>query len=104
MWLWIAGAVVLAAGAVVPPWLVRARGRRAQYAAARDRAQAAMSRLETALDTSQDTGDAAVAARTAARRCLTLAGAELAGPDTTEGFRRAEERARQGLTALGIRD
>jgi hypothetical protein len=57
IWLWIAGGVVLAGGAVLPPLLARRRSAHRAYVAARDRAHAAMSRLEWAIDAAGGGGD-----------------------------------------------
>ncbi len=106
IWLWIGGGLVLAAGAVLPPLLTRRRAGRRAYADARDRAHAAMSRLEWAIDAAGDGhgGDGASGSDSAtaeARRCFTLAGSALAGPDTAGAFGLAESWARRGLAALG---
>lgn len=98
-WLWIVGAVVLVAGAVLPALLSRRRAGRREFVAARDRARSARSRLEWALDRAGEEQDPAAVEQ--ARRCLTLAGSALAGSDTAEAFRQSESWCRQGLDALG---
>jgi len=99
IWLWIGGALVLAGGAVIPPLLARRRSAHKAYVTARDRAHAAMSRLQWAIDAAGD--DTSPEAIAEARRCATLAGSALAGTDTAEGFGRAESWAQRGLAALG---
>jgi hypothetical protein len=100
-------AAVLAAGvavllaAVLLPVFGAARRRRRAAALGRDRAEALLSRLDTALDVALDGTGGSGAGRREAERCRLLAGAALAGTPTTADTARAERWARAGLRALG---
>ncbi len=102
IWIWVAGAAVLIAGAVVP--VLVGRGDNTGMAQQLDQARSMISRLETAIDTAVSNSPSEVAE---AHRCLLLAGAALGKRGerarvTSASCRRSLRWSAKGLHALQL--